>query len=67
MIGDLRVTLWQVQCQSLEIENNLKIRMGIGSVFANVYDEMKLRLHKLDPKVSKQIASDLSKTDLSQE
>ncbi len=67
MIGDLRISLWQLKCQSLDIENSLKIRMGIGSVFANVYEEINLRLHKLDPKVQSQIKNDLVKIDLTKE
>ncbi len=41
--------------------------MGIGSVFANVYEEINLRLHKLDPKVQSQIKNDLVKIDLTKE
>ena len=68
MIGDLRVPLWQVKCEYAEIENSLKIRMGIGSVFVNVYDEIKIRLStQLDARVKKTILSDLDKIDLSKE
>lgn len=67
MIGDLRIALWQTKCQSLDIENSLKIRMGIGSVFANVYEEINLRMHQLDPKMHQQIKNDLEKSELTQE
>jgi len=40
MIGDLRAQFWQAYAPSFEIENELKIKMKIGSVFANVYNEI---------------------------
>jgi len=63
MIGDLRVNLWQAMCLSFEIENDLKIRMGIGSVFANVYDEMKQRLNKVSKSIVTQITNDLKRSN----
>ena len=59
MLGDLRLNLWQAKCNSFDIENELKIRMGIVSVFVDVYDEMKQRLNKVPKSVIALITNDL--------
>lgn len=61
MLGDLRTNLWQAKCVSFDFENDLKIRMDIGSVFANVYDEVKQRLNKVSKSVVTEITNDLKR------
>jgi len=55
MIGDLRALLWQAFAPCFEIENELKIRMKIGSVFANVYQEIPRFLPSLEKSLKTQI------------
>jgi len=40
MIGDLRVIFWQTRCTSIELENNIRMRIGAASVYANVFEEL---------------------------
>ena len=41
MLGDLRSVFWQTQCQCKEIDTHLQMKMSIGSVFADLYEEMR--------------------------
>jgi len=44
MLGDLRVPFWLSRVATLEMENALRVKIGIGSVYADVYEEMKLKV-----------------------
>lgn len=49
MLSDLRTNLWRSRSPFFEIERQMIIKMGIGSIYENFFEEMKLKGSKLDP------------------
>lgn len=59
MLGELRSVFWQTQCQCEEMDTHLQMKMSIGSVFVDLYEEMHQRLYQVDKIVQAKIVKDL--------
>lgn len=62
MLSDLRTNLWRSRSPFFEIERQMIIKMGIGSIYENFFEEMKLKGSKLDSTLHTQIKLDLKRT-----
>jgi len=63
MVSDLRLPLWRALAPWYEIESELKIKMGIGSVFDDVYEKIFEQAEsKVEPSIKRQIQLDIRRT-----